>query len=64
MMAYPSYNNRNKPLQLWDKRVENGSIKRIADDDVQVGLIILLSLFSSLIPHPWFLLRISQESWN
>ena len=26
----------SKPLQIWDKKVRNGHIKRITDQDIQV----------------------------
>lgn len=29
------YSIGSKPLQIWDKKVKNGHIKRITDDDIQ-----------------------------
>lgn len=31
-----------KPLQLWDKKVRNGHIKRISDDDIQSLVLEIL----------------------
>ena len=45
------YSIGSKPLQIWDKKVRNGHIKRITDQDIQVfsdsvlHLICCLSLF-------------------
>ena len=33
------YSIGSKPLQIWDKKVRNGHIKRITDIDIQVNLI-------------------------
>src|SRR6056297_1524721 len=33
---------RNKPLQLWDKSLHNGSIKRVGDEDVSSGVLELV----------------------
>ena len=30
------YSIGSKPLQIWDKKVRNGHIKRITDNDIQV----------------------------
>ena len=30
------YSIGSKPLQIWDKKVRNGHIKRITDQDIQV----------------------------
>ena len=30
------YSIGSKPLQIWDKKVRNGHIKRITDPDIQV----------------------------
>ena len=34
--------NSTKPLQLWDKALINGSLKRVPDDDVSSGVLELL----------------------
>ncbi len=31
-----SFSIGSKPLQIWDKKVRNGHIKRITDQDIQV----------------------------
>lgn len=31
--------NRSKPLQIWDKKVRNGHIKRITDQDIQSSVL-------------------------
>ena len=36
------YSIGSKPLQIWDKKVRNGHIKRITDPDIQVSA------------YPWF----------
>ena len=32
------YSIGSKPLQIWDKKVRNGHIKRITDQDIQVRM--------------------------
>ncbi|EKU23460.1 transcription factor, partial [Nannochloropsis gaditana CCMP526] len=36
------YSLGNKPLQLWDKSLHNGSIKRVGDEDVSSGVLELV----------------------
>jgi hypothetical protein len=36
------YSIGSKPLQLWDKIVRNGHIKRITDNDIQVKKMFFL----------------------
>lgn len=36
------YSMGTKPLQLWDKKVRNGHIKRISDDDIQSLVLEIL----------------------
>ena len=36
------YSIGSKPLQIWDKKVRNGHIKRITDQDIQVKLSALI----------------------
>ncbi|GAB5037894.1 upf0468 protein [Nannochloropsis oceanica] len=36
------YSLGNKPLQLWDKALYNGSLKRLADEDVSSGVLELV----------------------
>lgn len=36
----PAY--RSKPLQIWNKQVRNGHIKRITDDDIQSSVLELM----------------------
>lgn len=35
----PFPTNRSKPLQIWDKKVRNGHIKRITDQDIQSSVL-------------------------
>lgn len=35
----PLLGNRSKPLQIWDKKVRNGHIKRITDQDIQSSVL-------------------------
>ena len=37
------YSIGSKPLQIWDKKVRNGHIKRITDQDIQVKISTLPS---------------------
>lgn len=34
--------NRSKPLQIWDKKVRNGHIKRITDPDIQSSVLEIM----------------------
>ena len=34
--------NRSKPLQIWDKCVRNGHIKRITDPDIQSSVLEIM----------------------
>ena len=36
------YLNRSKPLQIWDKMVHNGHIKRLTDPDIQSSVIEIM----------------------
>lgn len=36
------YSMGTKPLQLWDKKVRNGHIKRISDEDIQSLVLEIL----------------------
>ena len=38
------YSIGSKPLQIWDKKVRNGHIKRITDQDIQVGTKPIIGL--------------------
>ena len=49
------YSIGSKPLQIWDKKVRNGHIKRITDQDIQVKFLDLVYLF--------YYLRIYFEAW-
>jgi hypothetical protein len=33
---------RSKPLQIWDKKVRNGHIKRITDPDIQSSVLEIM----------------------
>ena len=33
---------RSKPLQIWDKQVKNGHIKRITDEDIQSSVLEII----------------------
>lgn len=33
---------RSKPLQIWDKKVRNGHIKRITDQDIQSSVLEIM----------------------
>lgn len=33
---------RSKPLQIWDKKVRNGHIKRITDADIQSSVLEIM----------------------
>ena len=35
------YSIGSKPLQIWDKKVRNGHIKRITDQDIQVRMAMM-----------------------
>ena len=35
-------NHRSKPLQIWDKQVRNGHIKRITDPDIQSSVLEIM----------------------
>jgi hypothetical protein len=37
-----SYCDRSKPLQIWDKKVRNGHIKRITDPDIQSSVLEIM----------------------
>ena len=40
------YSIGSKPLQIWDKKVRNGHIKRITDQDIQVqNQLIIMFIF-------------------
>jgi hypothetical protein len=41
-MRNPHTSNRSKPLQIWDKTVRNGHIKRITDNDIQSSVLEIL----------------------
>jgi hypothetical protein len=34
--------HRSKPLQIWDKHVRNGHIKRVTDPDIQSSVIEIM----------------------
>merc|ERR1711916_326759 len=36
------YSIGSKPLQIWDKKVRNGHIKRIADQDIQSSVLEIM----------------------
>jgi Protein of unknown function (DUF667) len=36
------YSIGSKPLQLWDKQVQNGHIKRLTDEDIQSSVLEIL----------------------
>ena len=38
IFPFPSH-HRSKPLQIWDKKVRNGHIKRITDPDIQSSVL-------------------------
>ena len=48
------YSIGSKPLQIWDKKVRNGHIKRITDQDIQVKtlatLLIRIEIFIFSLP--------------
>lgn len=37
------YSIGSKPLQIWDKKVMNGHIKRITDNDIQSSVLEIMS---------------------
>ena len=37
------YSIGSKPLQIWDKQVRNGHIKRITDQDIQSSVLEIMS---------------------
>jgi hypothetical protein len=37
------YSIGSKPLQIWDKQVRNGHIKRITDQDIQSSVLEVMS---------------------
>merc|ERR1712146_24573 len=37
------YSIGSKPLQIWDKKVRNGHIKRITDNDIQSSVLEIVS---------------------
>lgn len=39
---YCFYCFRSKPLQIWDKKVRNGHIKRITDPDIQSSVLEIM----------------------
>lgn len=43
------YSMGTKPLQLWDKKVRNGHIKRISDDEIQSLVLEILGTDVSTI---------------
>lgn len=38
-LAHGEPGRRSKPLQIWDKKVRNGHIKRITDQDIQSSVL-------------------------
>ena len=36
------FSYRSKPLQIWDKHVRNGHIKRVTDPDIQSSVIEIM----------------------
>jgi len=41
-LNFTTTSNRSKPLQIWDKQVKNGHIKRITDQDIQSSVLELI----------------------
>ena len=56
------YSIGSKPLQIWEKEVRNGHIKRITDNDIQSSVLEIMSRLSpgwrrrsrrpACAPHP------------
>ena len=42
------FSYRSKPLQIWDKHVRNGHIKRVTDPDIQSSVIEIMGTNVSL----------------
>ena len=40
------YSIGSKPLQIWEKEVRNGHIKRITDNDIQSSVLEIMSRLS------------------
>jgi hypothetical protein len=36
------YSIGSKPLQIWDKQVQNGHIKRLTDEDIQSSVLEIM----------------------
>ena len=43
------YSIGSKPLQIWDKKVRNGHIKRITDQDIQVRMAMMNYSFQNIL---------------
>jgi hypothetical protein len=41
-LQLPPLHHSSKPLQIWNKQVRNGHIKRITDNDVQSSVLELM----------------------
>ena len=55
------YSIGSKPLQIWDKKVRNGHIKRITDQDIQVRLLLAVNIN---IHHIFPLSHLSWRLWG
>ena len=46
------YSIGSKPLQIWDKKVCNGHIKRITDNDIQSSVLEIMSVSYTHLRSP------------
>jgi len=61
--TFQNYDFKSKPLQIWDKKVRNGHIKRITDPDIQSSVLEIMgtnNVSTTFIQCP----ASKKNSWN